>query len=278
MKLVTFINLAYVDFAHNLYLQLKKLNIHENLIIYCLNKETLTQILSYDLNCEAKIYTPQLFKNEDLKISINENNPWSGTKEYTTYQFIKQDCFYQSLLNDEFVCLIDADMIVFENFIPSVENLMLNQRKFYDKEHVLFALKYYMSININMDMSASYLYGWCGQTQIVNCGFQVGQNYDETLKCVEEYCELYKPHIGKTHHNIDEIIITNYFASNLFYSHNVGWSIPRVCSIPDHINSLNNCGEIYTAEQVLNLRCKTFHPTYCHNKINFIKECNQWFL
>jgi hypothetical protein len=282
MKLVTFINLAYSELAYNLYLQLKKLNIHENLVIFCLNIDTLNHVQKYNLDCEVKLYKPLLFANQKISDSLDKNDPWTGTIDYTTCQFVKQDCFYQSLLNNEFVCLIDADMIVFDNFIDDLKNLMLNQRKFIhhhgQDEYVLFALKYYSGLNINMNMSASYLYGWCGQSQIVNCGFQVAQNYDETLKCVEEYCELYKPHIGKTHHNIDEIIITNYFATRLFHSDKVGWGIPRLCSISDQINSLNNIGEIYTPEQVLNLNCKTFHPTHCGDKINFIKQCGQWFV
>lgn len=49
-------------------------------------------------------------------------------------------------------------------------------------------------------------------------------------------------------------------------------------AITDHINLINNVGVKYTPEQVLKLKPMTFHPTFEADKIQFIKDCNQWFV
>ena len=56
MKLMTFINYAYIDITHNLYLQLKKFNRHRNLIIICTDEQT-------NLNPGRRIVTPTNKKN-----------------------------------------------------------------------------------------------------------------------------------------------------------------------------------------------------------------------
>ena len=57
MKLITFINHAYIGIAHNLYLQLKRFNLHADLIIYTPSDIAIDDLLKLNLECEIKKYT-----------------------------------------------------------------------------------------------------------------------------------------------------------------------------------------------------------------------------
>jgi len=272
MKLITFVNLAYVNFAHNLYLQLKNVGLHENLIIYTPSDKAFNTLKQLHIDCDIRKYTPLLFKE------CFDQNIWSdeyttcatGNNSYATFQLIKHDCVYQLLQQNEYVCLIDADMIIFSNFVDDLKCL-LNSKKFGYDDTSLFAIKYYLNINVCVDLDSGAKYEWIGKYSMANTGFMGVYQSDMTFKIIEDYSKLFIPHFGKHTGNIDEHILTKYISQ--------GSADLRICSIPDSINTLSDCGNIYNPDQIVKLHCHTFHPTFVSgDKIEFIKECGQWFV
>lgn len=271
MKLITFVNYAYIPIVHNLYLQLKKINRHENLIVYCTDQETYVDLSNKLLNCEVILYKSLLFNDV-----INENQSHLNNKLYggchtqsvsfTIYQFLKQDAFYQTLLKHDRVCLFDSDIIVFEDFFDELIYWMDNTRRFMYGIPSDFGFKYYLNVKIDVNPN-NKSYSWIGKEQIINSGFIYARRCDSTLKHIEEYCKLFRPHFGQKN-NIEEHVLTEYFQ----------YVNENTTSISDQINLVSNSGTIYTPQQVLKIKPMTFHPTFTHDKIQFTKECNQWFL
>lgn len=272
MKLVTFINSAYVNIVYNLYLQLKRLGLHESLIIYTPSDDAINNLQKLNIECDIKKYHPVLFTHSfDQKIWSDEYTTCAtGNNSYATFQMIKHDCLYQLLQHHEYVCLIDADMLVFSNFVDDLKDL-LKCKKFGFTDVSLFALKYYLNINICVDMDSGAKYEWIGKYSMINTGFMCVYQSDNTFKIIENYTQLFTPHFGKHTGNIDEHILTKYFAN--------GTADLNLCCVPDSINTLSDCGNIYTSNEVKKLKCHTFHPTFVSDdKIDFIKQCGQWFV
>ena len=271
MKLITFINHAYISLAHNLYLQLKKFNLHNDLIIYTSSDATYKDLLKLNLECDVKKYVPLLFKDyyqSDL-CSDDLSKCGYGNNSYSTFQFLKHDCLYQTLEKHKYVCLLDTDTLIFSNFIENLKNLMEEKYKFGYCTTSMFAFKYYLNMNIGLDINSPSLYHWIGKHSMINTGFMGSYQSDQTLKIIREYCELFIPHIGKNSGNIDEQILTKYFSEKTL----------NICSVPDNINTLSNCGYIYTPYEIKKLKCDTFHPTFVtSDKVDFIKECGYWLI
>lgn len=271
MKLITFINRAYVSITYNLYLQLKQFNLHKNLLIYASSDKTFDDLSKLNLKCDIKKYTPLLFKDSyhpDL-CSDNFSKCGHGDTSYTSLQFLKHDCLYQTLLDNKYVCLLDADILVFANFIENLKKVMDTKHKFGYDTTSLFGFKYYLNVNVATDLNSSNLYGWCGKHHIINTGFMSVYYSNETFNMIEEYCNLFTPHFSKNSTNLDEHILTKYFSNKMV----------NVCSITDNINTLSNSGYIYTPDEIKILNCDTFHPTFANiDKVEFIKQCGRWLV
>lgn len=274
MKLLTFINYAYIDIAYNLYLQLKKFNRHGDLIVVCTDDETSFKFKEKNVECDIKTYNAVLFKdiiNQNKMHLYNKDHVATHKKNnsYAVYQFLKHDALYQSLLENDRVCLLDADMIIFEDFVDELVHSMDNDHKFYPKGPAIFGFKYYLQIKLGIDLNyPSTLYQWIGREQIINTGFMYVRKSDTTLNHITTYTKLFIPHFDSMI-NLDEYIITEYFKYIDINS----------VSIKDQVNLLSDVGVNYTTDQVLKLKPRTYHPTFCYdNKIQFIKDCNSWLV
>lgn len=271
MKLVTFINLSHANLAYNLYLQLKKVNLHKNLVIYTPSDNAIQYLEKLNIECDIQKYTPVLFKDcfNDFIWSDDHVRCSHGNNAYTTFQFIKHDCVYQLLQHNKYVCLLDADMMIFSNFVDDLKEL-LDSQKFGIVGTSSFAFKYYLNINVTVD-NPDNKYGWGGKHTIINTGFMTTHQSDYTLQTIENYSKLFIPYFGNHSGNVDEHILTKYFSNGSFDA--------NICSIPDSINTLSDCGNIYTSNKIKKLKCHTFHPTFVGgDKIEFMKECDQWFV
>lgn len=275
MKFLTFVNYAYIDIVHNLYLQLKKFNRHKDLIITCTDDETKIKLIQQIQNCECEIlqYQPVLFKEtlSNYQSHLSDKN-YAATHlksaSYSIYQFLKHDVLYQNLIKHESVCLLDADIIVFEDFVDPLMYWMNNNKKFKYSDPTLFGFKYYLQGRICVDINKKEsLYHWSGREQVINTGFLYLRINDITIKHLIDYTKLFVPHFGQIN-NLDEFILTEYFR-------NVD---ENITSIPDQINLVSNVGTVYSPEEVLKLKPMTFHPTFTGNKIQFMKDCKQWLL
>lgn len=270
MKLLTFVNLAYVDILHNLYLQLKRVGLEKDLIVYTIDDLTKEKIDSFNLECKTVVYKPSVFKDVyDPNLFSNKLLRSGYDILYSSLQFFKHDCVYQTLENNEYVCLIDPDMLVYSNFVDDLKSHMNCDHKFGYTSEVNFALKYYINVNIVVDTSSPILYEWIGRCAIINGGFMAFHHSQETFDGIKGYCSKFIPHFAKHCGNIDEHIVTNYFA---YYHHH------NICMIPDSINTINDCGYTYNPDQVNNLKCHTFHPTFIVDKVEYIRQCGQWFV
>lgn len=274
MKFVTFINLAYTELCFNLYLQLREFNRHTDLIVVCTDIVTYKKICEYNLNCQIKIYKPVVFIDHINTIQSHlENTEYVSThnqsQSYTMYQFLKHDAFYQALVEHDHVCLIDSDMIIFEDFVDELMFWVNNTRKFrvFETPSCL-AFKYYLQIKISINtFDTLNLYKWIGREQIINGGLIYANKCENVLNHIRTYCKLFVPHFGQLN-NIDEVVVTEYFKN-----HN-----ENTFAITDHINLINNVGVNYTPDQVLKFRPMTFHPTFEPNKVEFLKECGKWLV
>lgn len=275
MKIITFINHAYKDFAHNLYLQLKKFNRHRDLIIVCTDEETKVILDEQIKSCECEIlkYKPVLFKEIANNYQSHLKNKdyaatYTESKSYSVYQFLKHDVLYQTLLENDRVCLLDADMIIFEDFVDELIYWMDYDCKFYHRGPSMFGFKYYLQIRLGVNLhSPETLYHWVGREQIINTGFMYVHKSDITLNHIINYTKLFLPHFDALH-NLDEHIITEYFRHIDIND----------SSIKDQLNLLSDTGVNYTSDQVLKLKPKTYHPTFTRNKVQFMKDCNQWLI
>ena len=276
MKFLTFVNYAYIDMAHNLYLQLKKFNRHKDLIITCTDEETKKTLGEQIENCQCEIvqYQPLLFKEIAFNYQshlINKDcaSTYKESKAYSVYQFFKHDALYQTLLKNERVCLLDADMIIFEDFVDDLMYWVDYDRKWYHTGPALFGFKYYLQTRLSVNLShPDSLYHWAGREQTINTGFMYVRSSDISLNHINTYTKLFLPHFEALH-NLDEHIITEYFRYIDINS----------TSIKDQLNLLSDVGVYYRPDEVLKLKPKTYHPTFCYDrKIQFIKDCNSWLV
>lgn len=271
MKIITFINYAYIDLVHNLYLQLKQFNLHKDFIIYCTDYDTANTLTNQivDRECEVLQYSPLLLKEvltnyqQHLCNKQLSSTTTADSDSYAIYQFLKHDAFYQTLLKHDQICFIDADMIIRHNFVTTLQQYIQN-----NTSPTTFGFKYYL--NIRQSINTEYphkLYQWIGKEQLINTGFIYAKQSDKSLQHVQNYCQLFIPHFG-ARNNLDEMILTVYFRN----------VIENIVPIPDHVNLISNSGIVYTPQQVLELNPLTFHPTFTADKISYIKQCNHWFL
>lgn len=273
MTLITFINHAYIDICHNLYLQLKKFSRHADLIVFCTDELTYKLMNSKNLDCKVEQFRPLLFESISDKLTHHLGNKdlaatYKRSESYSVYQFLKHDVLYQTLLTNDHICLIDADMIIFEDFVDDLMYWMKCDRKFHHKGPSLFGFKYYLQVRTGVNPNnPETLYHWVGKEQIINTGFMYVRKCEETIQHIENYTKLFFPHFDALH-NLDEHIITEYFR-------NIDLN---VTSIKDQINLLSDSGVNYTVDEILRLKPKTYHPTFTFDKIQFMKDCNQWFV
>ena len=273
MKLVTFINFAYADICYNLYLQLKKFSRHTDLIIFCTDENTYKSMASKNLDCDVRQYKPVVFADISDKLQRHLGNTefaatYKRSESYSVYQFLKHDVVYQTLLENERVCLIDADLIVFEDFVDELIYWMDNENKFYHTGPAVFGFKYYLQIKTGVDpLNPQTLYHWIGREKTINTGFMYVRQSDCAFNHIQSYSKLFLPHFDHAN-NLDEFIMTEYFEH----------INDNTVDIKDQINLLSDVGVNYTYEQVLRIKPKTYHPTFTGDKIEFMKNCNQWLV
>ncbi len=273
MKIITFINYAYVDIAYNLYLQLKCFNRHKDFIVFCSDEETRLKFIERSHECIVTTYKPMLLQQYSNRFEhYIKNKEFAATHNkstsYSIYQFLKHDCLYQSVLEYNEICLLDADTIIFEDFVDELLYWMNNTRRFIYGIPSEIGIKYYLNIRSGVDISKpESLYKWLGKEQIVNTGFMYVHKSENSLNHIKNYSNLFPAHFDQLY-NIDEWIITEYFRN----------IIDNTTSISDQINLVSNAGIIYTPQQVLKIKPMTFHPTFTHDKVQFFKDCNHWLL
>lgn len=273
MKLITFINFAYIDICYNLYLQLKQFSRHTDLVVFCTDENTYNSMTSKNLECDIQLYKPVLFANISDKLKHHLDNTdlaatYKRSESYSVYQFLKHDVVYQTLLNNDRVCLIDSDLIIFEDFVDELIYWMDNDNKFYHTDPATFGFKYYLQIRTGVDpLKKEHLYQWIGREKTINTGFMYVRRSDASFHHIQNYSNLFLPHFDHLN-NLDEHIMTEYFRN----------IIENTVDIKDQINLLSDVGVNYTYEQVLRIKPKTYHPTFTGDKIEFMKNCNQWFV
>jgi hypothetical protein len=101
---ITLTNTGYIDYTLNCLQSLKNINMKKQLKVYCIGKEGYTILNNNNVMCE-------LINSNDkdiINFQIYKNNKWSNI---TYYKF---EIIYNNLLNHEYVCITDGD-IVYEN-------------------------------------------------------------------------------------------------------------------------------------------------------------------
>lgn len=266
MKIVTFINGFYSDIAHNLYLQLKKINRHKDLTIYCDSTHTAEYLAKKNLSCKIRTYVPFLGHDSMNLLTDKRASAGYNSINYALLNFIKHDIVYQEIRKesvfDQYILYMDSDMIVNADFIPDLEKLM-NAQKMGGGSTIL-GIKYYMNFNKNPTKTQN---NHIGMRMIVNCGFMVFLNHESTLGVIVDYYKLMQSfNITKHSSNIDEIVLTDYLDNNMV----------SVCSIPDSINMLSDCSNIYQIQDIRGLHTKSFHLTFYSDKKGMLMGLNQW--
>lgn len=277
MKLVTFISSSYIDMAHNFYIQLMKFDMHKDFIIYVDNANTADMLASRNLNCEYKIYKPELGYMEQHAhlLQYNENDiikPGHGLK-YALMNHLKHDVAYQELIKlpeDDILILIDTDMIIFDNFLADIKNIMLYPRKISGNYPCSFAIKYYLNSLLTVSKYRRFDH-FLGRKVLMNGGLMGFYNSPVNHNFMRHYygllCSFELSNIGA---NSDELIVTEFLETRDI----------NICSIPDRINILSDSGHFYTPHDMQHLKniTKSFHITYCKDKVQFLKESGYWHL
>lgn len=270
MKLITFITEAYVDLAHNLYLQLEKFGLNTRLIVFCDNEHTFNLFIRKKLACEARVYVPRLhnFNLQTFPLVKQPDQQQPGTFHYSKIISLKQDAAYQVLLedrNNKYVTIIDVDIIIFDNFVEDLIYYM--EYPFKHDAHgqiANFALKYYLNNNRNPLNNE-----WKGKKSVVNTGFMCFHNSNYTLQHIERYYRMITQFVSTTDtYNIDETMLTYYIeTSNI-----------NVVDLPDYINLCSDTTHMYQPEDIDRIKAltKTFHVTFTNNKVGFMKATNNW--
>lgn len=277
MKIVTIVNETYTDMAHNFYLQLKNFDIHKNFIVYCDNKKTLKKFKKLNLDCESRCFVATL-PNNYLHLLECDNNiqSWDHPK-WSMLQVIKHDIVHSLLCEypNENVLLTDTDIIIFDNPIPGIEYLLSNVKNPYNLP-LNFLVKHYYHWKRDYSKINQQQYGGHCRS-IVNTGFMVFKNSEETRSHVRKYYEniVSLDYNNKCNaegcSNVDENIITDYIENNRV----------QCKEMPNWLNTLSDMGHVYDVEEVLgfNIKPKTYHITFTPNKkVDFLKNCGAWLL
>ena len=101
---ITLTNTGYVDYKLNCLRSLKNINMKKQLIVYCIGEEGYRLLNNNNFMCEL------IDSNDEdiINFQTYKNNKWSNI---TYYKF---EIIYNNLLNNEYVCITDGD-IVYEN-------------------------------------------------------------------------------------------------------------------------------------------------------------------
>lgn len=279
MKLITFISSSYVDMAHNFYLQLKNFNLHKDFVIYTDNAFTADLLANKNLDCEYKIYKPELGMMDRYLYLLNHNENEiiraGGGLKYALMNHLKHDIVYQELLKipeDDIMMLIDTDIIIFDDFTQDIINLIHYPHKTARKYPCSFAIKYYLNANLVANKYRRFDH-YLGKKVLMNGGFMGFYNSPINHNFIKHYynqlCSYELTNIGA---NSDEIILTNFLETRDI----------NICSIPDSINILSDNGHFYQPGDIEYLKkiTKTFHITYApgSTKVDFLKQSGYWFL
>lgn len=277
MKFVTLINSQYSDIAINFYHQLKKINQQDNFVVYCDSVECKNKIAS-SIPCENYLYVPSLTNLNNLIIKKQQNTSVlkPSTSAYSILNVIKHDVMYQYLTknpNEQHVLLVDTDIIIFDDFTTDLVTMLSYGFKCnYEEEPSIFAFKYYLHFNRDLLYQLYY-----GKKHIVNTGFMLCKNTDETLKIIEKYYTYMSGLvINDFSSNIDELIITHITETNHF----------GAVSIPDQVHMVSDAGTIYLPKHIPMLKkcTKSFHITFNQyksvnlDKITFMKQAGEWLI
>ena len=101
---ITLTNTGYVDYTLNCLRSLKNINMKKQLKVYCIGEEGYRLLNNNNFMCEL------IDSNDEdiINFQTYKNNKWSNI---TYYKF---EIIYNNLLNNEYVCITDGD-IVYEN-------------------------------------------------------------------------------------------------------------------------------------------------------------------
>lgn len=121
---ITFINLAYIEFAMNFLESMKLSNSKFKLIIFCVDKEIIDKLQSYD-NCyciDAKVF---------LRYNVSSEKVQWEEFEYIRLNFAKLDAilYAKKMLfsqNVKYIGYVDTDIILFSD-------LMITAKEYIDK-------------------------------------------------------------------------------------------------------------------------------------------------
>lgn len=269
MKIVTFINGFYADIAHNLYLQLEKIDRHKDLIIYCDNYKTANALRFKKLLCKIVVYVPYLGHDSMILLRDKRATAGYGSINYALLNFIKHDVVYQEIRKtsvadySKYILYLDSDMIINADFIPDLVDIMEAQKQGYSGPANI-GIKYYLNDNKNPSLHYN---NHIGRRMIANCGFMVFFNHETTMQIIVNYYKLMQSfNVNQDSWNVDEIVLTDYLDN-----HPV-----NVCSIPDSINMLSDCANIYRLNDIRGLHTKSFHLTFYSDKKSILMGLNQW--
>lgn len=249
MKILTFGDYMYVPYIVSTYRNLKSLNLHKNVVIWCTDLHTAEAIRELEPQSDVNIYTSRRY---NLKTFTNDAEAY-----YCTLQYIKQEIIYDCInhLFDK-VFYLDSDVIVFKDFFNIIEGII---------EEKDLALKYYLQADRHNPGSLR---------NIVNCGTIGVKKTDQVNEMFDFFFNETKRYIPKG--NLDEYHITNY----------VDMFQPKHGIIDDNVNLINNERMSYRVEDILQLSPMSFHPTYTINnfypdrpytKKGIAKDLNKWF-
>jgi hypothetical protein len=99
---ITLTNTGYLDYTLNCLESLKRINVNKELKVYCIGKSGYEKLKKKGFSCHL--------------INDEENNNFQSfrTGNWSNITYYKFEIIYENLLNNEFVCITDGD-IVYEN-------------------------------------------------------------------------------------------------------------------------------------------------------------------
>ena len=111
ISFITLTNTGYIDYTLNCLQSLKNINMKKQLKVYCIGEEGYSILKNKEIICELI--------NDDNITLFQEFR----TKEWSNVVYYKFEIIYNNLLNNEYVCITDGD-IVYEN--NSIFNYLLS--------------------------------------------------------------------------------------------------------------------------------------------------------
>ena len=104
ISFITLTNSGYIDYTLNCLQSLKNINMTKQLKVYCIGKKGYSILKNNDFLCEL------MDSNDEdiINFQTYKNNKWSNIT------YCKFEIIYNNLLNNEYVCITDGD-IVYEN-------------------------------------------------------------------------------------------------------------------------------------------------------------------